>query len=295
MEFRTLKIREAAALLENEKIIINICDEANVPEHKHRFLEFAYVLDGHANHTMNGATSVISRGDYFIVDYAKRHKYKQIGETPFIMLNCLFVPQLIDATLNNCQQLEEVVNSYLIKFDFCHLKGHPTNYIFHDDDGHIGELVQHLRDEYESKKMGYIENMRCYLILILIDIMRTLKLPNPEENQNDMIKYITNHIQRHFMDNLSLKQIAQKYNYSSAHVSNTFKRETGVAFQDYVQTVRVQEACRLLANTGKKTTEIAALVGYSDSKFFNEVFKRKTSMTPRQFRKIHNEKSSDTI
>ena len=289
MKFSTLKIKDVDALLENETIIINFCDEADVRNHRHHFIELAYVLEGHANHTMGEKSTVISKGDYFIVEYDNYHKYKRIGNSPFIMVNCLFVPQLIDATLSGRHHLEEVFNSYLIKFDFCHLKGHPTEYIFHDDDGHIWDLVRKMCEEYENKDIGYIESMRCHLILILMDIMRQLKLPNPEESEKDMIRYITYHVQRHFMDDLSLKRIAEKYNYSSAHVSNTFKKETGITFQDYVQTIRVQEACQLLATTKKKVSDVAMLVGYSDVKFFSEIFKRKTSMTPREFRKTHNQ------
>ena len=63
-----------------------------------------------------------------------------------------------------------------------------------------------------------------------------------------------------------------------------FKTEMGVNFQEYVQSVRMKESCRLLINTSKKVSEIAAAVGYTDIKFFNEMFKRQIGMTPREFR-----------
>lgn len=290
MDFKTWKIRELAPIVENEKITINICDTKETVLHGHRFfLEFTYVLQGRANHVIDGVSSIISKGDYFIVDYKTKHRYTQMGDTPFIVVNCLFVPQLIDQTLNNCQRFEEVINNYLINFDFCQLKERPTNLVLHDSDGHIWKMVRRLCEEYEHKEIGYLESMRCQLILLLIDIMRQLKLPNAEETkgENNIVNHMINHLTKHFTEPLSLKNFAEKYNYSSAHISNMFKRETGITFSEYLQSIRIQESCRLLANTNKNIAEIANTVGYTDVKFFNKVFKRITGMTSRQFKQAY--------
>lgn len=280
-----MNLKEFADLTKKEKIVIDIYDKPDVTEHKHDFLEVSYVLDGCANHTMEGVSTVLSKGDYFIVDYNKHHKYKQIGNVPFKIINCLFVPQLIDETLKDCYQLSEVVNNYLIKFDFCRLKDHPTQFIYHDDDGHIGQRFGQLCKEYESKSMGYLEMMRCYLILILIDIMRQIQIPDDIETDNEMVRCIVDYTDKNFMEKISLRAITEKYNYSLAHISHIFKKEMGMTFQEYLQSVRIRESCRLLINTSKKVADIASLVGYTNIKFFNEVFKRQTGMTPRQFRK----------
>ncbi len=297
MDFKTWKIREIAPIVENEKITINICDVKETVMHGHRcFLELAYVIQGRANHVINGETSIIKKGDYFIIDYKTKHRYTQIGDTPFIIVNCLFVPQLIDQTLNNCQRFEEVINNYLINFDFCQLKQRPTNLIMHDSDGHIWKAVRNLCVEYEHKEVGYLESMRCQLILLLIDIMRQLKLPTAENVafENDIVNYLVSQVNKHYTEPLSLKDIASKYNYSSAHVSNLFKRETGITFSEYLQSIRIQESCRLLANTNKSVAEVVTLVGYSDVKFFNKIFKRITGMTPRQFKQTHIIKSTES-
>ena len=60
-----------------------------------------------------------------------------------------------------------------------------------------------------------------------------------------------------------------------------------MTFQEYVQSVRIRESCRLLVNTQKKVAEIATLVGYTNIKFFNELFRRQMGMTPLQFRRTY--------
>ncbi|MBE7043722.1 MAG: helix-turn-helix transcriptional regulator [Ruminococcaceae bacterium] len=83
-----------------------------------------------------------------------------------------------------------------------------------------------------------------------------------------------------------MSQLAKEMNYSLPYLSRHFKEETGMTFSEYVQKVRIEESCRLLANTKKSVIEISQLVGYSDVKFFNQLFKKYKNMTPRSFRKI---------
>jgi YesN/AraC family two-component response regulator len=62
-----------------------------------------------------------------------------------------------------------------------------------------------------------------------------------------------------------------------------------MTFSSYLQKVRINNACRLLANTNNKIEEIAHFVGYSDTKFFNSIFKKVLGSTPREYRnKIKN-------
>lgn len=282
-----LKLEEYAALAREQKIVIDIHDKPTTTYHQHDFLELTYVCSGSANHMIESVSTILSEGDYFIVDYNKRHQYVQIGDVPFRVMNCLFVPQLIDETLKDCRELKEVIHNYLIKFDFYHLKGHPSDFVFHDETGYIRNLFQYLYEEYTQKETGYLESMRCHLILILIEMMRKIKLPNPSDTASKMICQITDYVQHHFSEKLSLSMFAKEFNYSLAHISHGFKHEIGMTFQEYVQSIRIQESCRLLMNTNKKVSDIASLVGYTDIKFFNELFKRQMDMTPRQFRKKH--------
>ena len=280
-----MRTEEYVALVKEQKIVIDIHQGSTARYHRHEFLELSYVLDGNAKHTTEGITTVLSKGDFFIIDYNRYHEYQQIGDTPFVVMNCLFLPSLIDETLTGCEELSEVLRNYLIKLDFYQVKDHPTNFIYHDNDGWIGSFFQHLHREYQEKNMGYFETIRSYLILILIHMMRQIEKPNAYNSGNEMIRHILDYVDKNYTDKLSLNAISQKYNYTLQHVSTLFKKEVGVTFQEYVQSVRIKESCRLLINTDQKVADIATRVGYTNIKFFNEVFKRHMEMTPRDFRK----------
>ena len=66
-------------------------------------------------HTLNGKTSRIQEGDYFIVDYGSMHSYQDSQD--FMLINCLFLPEIVDDTLRGCQSFEKLMQGCLIRYD----------------------------------------------------------------------------------------------------------------------------------------------------------------------------------
>jgi len=255
--------------------------------HEHDFLELAYMFAGEAEHIIDGNSIHIEKGDYFIVDYNTQHRYQTIDNKHFDVINCLFSPQLIDETLHKCRRFEDVASSYQINVNYRNLDAKPTKFIYHDEDGSVLHTLKKMLKEYESKDLGYQEIMKCHIIELLIKTMRKIKLPTADNLDNNMVQHIIKYAQKHYHEKLSLEDIAQRYDYSLSYISRIFKQEAGMTFQEYVQTIRIQESYRLLINTSKTVTDIAMSVGYSDVKFFNDIFKRQTGMTPTQYRKSY--------
>jgi transcriptional regulator GlxA family with amidase domain len=65
-----------------------------------------------------------------------------------------------------------------------------------------------------------------------------------------------------------------------------FKLATGLSLIDYVQNLRIEEAKRLLETTSTAIDEISALVGYENPAFFGRLFKRRSGLTPGQYRRM---------
>jgi two-component system, response regulator YesN len=93
------------------------------------------------------------------------------------------------------------------------------------------------------------------------------------------------YIQSHFHDTqLSLQSIANRVNVSPSYFSHMFSQETGQTLVEYITNIRMEHAKRLLKSTNEKTYEIAQKVGYNDSHYFCNLFKKLTGMTTRQFK-----------
>ena len=197
----------------------------------------------------------------------------------------MFSPMVIDPSLKNCRRFKELINHYLINFDSNILNSNPTGVKFHDNTGDIFKLLNRMNREYTAKKIGYQEVMRAQFIELLINIIRNITIADTEVYDNDIVQYILKHVQKHYAEKLSLQKIATKYNYSLNNASRLFKDRTGLSFQDYVQSVRIKESCRLLTNTADSIPIIAQSVGYGDTKFFNHLFKRHLGISPSEYRK----------
>ncbi|MBQ4517899.1 MAG: helix-turn-helix domain-containing protein [Clostridia bacterium] len=271
-----------------EAINMSVCNSKNIHLHNHNFLELAYVASGNATHILNGKKTVIKKGNYLFMDYNANHAYKQLGTEPLVIINCLFKPGIIDKTLKHCRNFHEIVNHYTLKFNPTTMNPNPANNIFYDESGTIGQILQKMITEYNQKEPGYLELLRCHLIELIVITMRQAAHSNAM-----IIDSVSDYVIKYTADNFAEKNIlstvSKKLNFSTAYVSKKFKTVMKTSFTEYLQTVRLSESCRLLANTDKKVLDIAQCVGYSDMKFFNYIFKKYFGLTPREYRRNFNE------
>ena len=79
-------------------------------------------------------------------------------------------------------------------------------------------------------------------------------------------------ISSHFAENISLREMSQKFFINSAYLGQIFKKKYGQSFKDYLTDVRIKEAAKMLSTTDKKIIIIAEEVGYKDCDYFVQKF-----------------------
>lgn len=84
--------------------------------------------------------------------------------------------------------------------------------------------------------------------------------------------------------NLTIGDISMKTGVSTVKISATLQDKYSTTFKQYLNTIRLTEAKRLLKETDRQISEIAYMVGYKSVTHFNRVFKSKEKLTPKQFR-----------
>ena len=72
--------------------------------------------------------------------------------------------------------------------------------------------------------------------------------------------------------------------YPTSYFSTIFKKETGNSFIGYLTEYRMEQAARMLIETGEKSYIIAKKVGYTDPNYFSYVFKRQFHTSPSKYR-----------
>lgn len=84
---------------------------------------------------------------------------------------------------------------------------------------------------------------------------------------------IKEYLQLHYSENIDLNLIAELVNITPSHLSNLFKKETGVNFSTYLTDVRMQAARKLLQSPEFLIYEVAEKTGYSNAGYFGKAFK----------------------
>lgn len=95
------------------------------------------------------------------------------------------------------------------------------------------------------------------------------------------LQYISNHINR----NITVEMIASGLNMDRSTLSKKFKRELGFNISSYIMRRKLEEAKSLLLYTDKTVSEISEYLCFSTQSYFQNVFKRKYGVTPKEYRK----------
>lgn len=95
------------------------------------------------------------------------------------------------------------------------------------------------------------------------------------------IQYIANHINT----DISVEKIANELNMDRSTLSKKFKRELGFNISSYIMRRKLEEAKSLLSYTDKTISEISEYLCFSTQSYFQNVFKKKYGLTPKEFRK----------
>jgi YesN/AraC family two-component response regulator len=106
---------------------------------------------------------------------------------------------------------------------------------------------------------------------------------------NEQIKKIMLYMNVHYKEDINLETIAKKANMNLCYFSVFFKKNAGMHFKEFLTRLRLEHALALLLREDIKTYELAEKVGFTDPRYFSELFKKHYGKTPMEFK--HEKKS----
>lgn len=101
------------------------------------------------------------------------------------------------------------------------------------------------------------------------------------------IKNAQSYIQTNIQEKINLKEMARHLGYTEYYLSQKFKSEVGISFNDYVQLEKIEKAKMMLKTTSLTIEEISASLAFSSRSHFSTVFKKRVKVTPSLYRKEH--------
>ncbi len=136
------------------------------------------------------------------------------------------------------------------------------------------------------RKTDSPEALKEFAVGITDVIMSYIETEREQKNKG-LVEKVKALVDTGFADDASLETIAAQVYLSPCYLSVIFKRETGMTFKNYLIQVRIEKSKKLLADTDLKIYEVAEKVGYTDTRYFSEIFQRSTGKTPSQYRSLH--------
>lgn len=242
------------------------------PMHWHSFLELEIVVSGMVEYSSNNQTYTLGLGGAHILCTHDFHSLSILKDTT---LYCLHIEtELLDSEI--VDQLH--CNSFRCQFT-------P------EEMGTILPRLELLESEYASDSAFRNMMIKSIVTEILIMLLRKATSNEPLYTPKPIQK-LTAYINTHFSEDITLDKVADALSFSTGYLGKLLKRHMGYTFNEYLNMIRLKQACYLLRTTNLPVKEIAFQVGYRSSEYFLYVFKKNLLTTPGKYRKIEEDIST---
>ncbi len=258
-------LKRPSGIAENSDLLIEkrfLPAGTHFPMHWHDFIEIEFIVSGNADHHLNDISYALVPGSSHIMTEQDFHAITALTDLTLycIHFNKNFLPEELRLQLS-------FTNLY------CQFEEPRSNWVL--------QLLEHLEEESTNSDPFCRIQQKNILSQLFVQIIRKVR-PNASTPLPilEAISYINNN----FYAPLTLKKLASHYGFSPNYFGHLFKTQIGQSFNDYLISVRLQYACRLLSCTSLTTKEIAFSSGFQSVEYFFYVFKHKKSMTPSEYR-----------
>lgn len=154
--------------------------------------------------------------------------------------------------------------------------------------GRLLNTIKRIEDELRKDKTEYSYSIRNYIERILIEVLLydTQIIRTNRFRKNDIrVQKALDYIVSNYDQNITRDNCAQICYMSKSNFTKVFYEVVGVNFKEYLNSVRIKKACDMLLETNLSVSDISSKVGYDNSTYFCQVFKRMMNKSPRDYRK----------
>jgi AraC-like DNA-binding protein len=255
--------------------------------HWHDFMELLYIRKGSVRATLMNTEITLNKGELLVVMPGELHSFMNEGEGVFenfvVHIDSVFFHNAVFDTHELSKIYPYIFSSRAPPFFLCSNEEMKKNGILH--------VVNALYSEFRKQDLGYTLSIRAGLLEIFVWLLRRWNLYSQPAldtgNYSICIRMqpILDLIKEQYHNNLTTQGMADKMYMSVCHFCRLFKKLTGYSFHDYLRSLRIVEAIKLLLSSNDCIKKIASHVGYDDVNYFDRVFKKATGMSPDKYRK----------
>lgn len=282
------KIGRKKAYFPNPDLPIGLwCLDVQAPRdaHSHAFTEIAIIQAGRGVHSFEKTLVPARAGDVFVIHAGCAHAWAETED--------LTVANLMITELEAIPELVELRVHPAFDALFVHepnLRHQQKGGGFlHLEPGELTEVAQMTRrlDRALHQTEKPYPLIARTLLVNLVSLFCEAYLVSPRKRQQAVLRVgrAVRHLETNWRSPPDHEELAAIMHVSVATFYRLFRRATGCTPANYLNRVRVAEACKLLAGSDESITEVAQAVGFADSNYFSRIFRQVHGMSPRAYRR----------
>lgn len=238
------------------------CKSFTTTAHAHEGVEIIYLKNGFSRTFINGIEYEVHPGEVLII-FPNTVHYHRDSESAEALLNLFHLQTLPE--FHNVFSTKSPRSPLLQKVD-------PQAINFLED------LVEH-RNKYKP------EAKRGILMAAVSMILDGISFSDKSEMINTTLGEILEFCDTHYTEDIHLDTVAKKLMISKSSVSHAFTDKLHISFRDYINSLRIRHALKLLKENALTITEIAYESGFPSVRTFNRAFKKEFKSSPLQYKK----------
>jgi AraC-like DNA-binding protein len=241
-------------------------------------MEICYFHKGEQVYEVNNKTYCLKGGDVFVTFPNELHSTgNHPEEKGFLYWLVIKMPLVENGFFYYNKKESEPIIDALLNLPVRHFKGNAKM------KGTL-ETILEIADKKENRMQRImLDNLLIsFLIQVIMDAGNTLQIPKqPSANAAKIHTFIMNN----FKEELSIKAMANILHLSDSRFKGWFKEEFGIPPLEFILRKRIEEA-KILMQTqlALRMNEIANNLGFSSPQYFATVFKRYTSLSPKEYK-----------
>lgn len=234
--------------------------------HLHKELEVIYVRQGKSVAYADKNSYMLNAGDMFITFPNQVHYYRTVQRGEYIIL--IFSPDILYGISAEISKSIPDINCFSSS-----------------DDVEIRDIFDRI---YASD--GEYKNIAIsgYLNVIMSRILPRLRLQTVNAENNSAFYNIIDFCTHNFKDDITLDLVSEKLHLSKYYISRLINKRLKRNFNEYINNLRISEACNLLRETDTKIADISEDVGFGTIRSFNRAFKLVMGVSPTEYRSKNN-------
>lgn len=291
-EIKTYKMVERSDRLDFEIRNHTVRPPVTTP-HRHEFFQIEANVAGAAHHVIGGQRcSYPARTLIFILPYRVHYAAHELGNPDYYVINFAanFLRQDFDLSPLEMEAASIAKYPELIPFLY---QGY-VDFVFTEQEfAHISGLIERLTRLHQNRTLGTMERIRGALLELIGFAVETHApaLQSLSESRaymqgrSDALQRVLKFIDENLHHDISLNEVAHATFLSHNYLSQLLKKQTGMAFIEWITARRMEQAQHLLAHTVERISEIANTVGFTDDAYFTRRFRQKFGQSPSEYRK----------